>query len=784
VSGEVSFDSDPALGDLQPGDFWTFAARASDGTVQSLMQAPPQGIHHHYARLSVLTLPLSKNQPSDCRTPWPPEEGGGCDCASCVSAESHNNGSWTIQNGIDAVRGKGGGKVCLGPGTYSVASTIMIDADAEGITLCGHGMPVLLPTGATGSILLIQNATEIVVEGIVFVGGNSGGIEIDAPGPASALIGITISDSFFVTVQDCIFGSPSDTVPLSSGIAHSDVVIYSTVQRNFFTNVVVGLKLTNVTGNNDSLAYLVNLVGTVLSQVTITENEMYCNSGALWWQSERFSVSEIRFANNVVQSASGVVISATGFQDDVAVEGNTFVITAAVASDDYPYDAAVVCSCPRTRVTNNEIFGNTSTLTVEAGNGGTIGPGTYVWVVTALDAANRESLVTSFATLTLSANQNAATLSWGTAGYALKYNVYRTQANQDRLLLVDSIDGNTLSFFDTASDTNIGKNLAAPVMQNDGIVLGLPSGTVVMYGSQVTDNRISGLTGAGILALAGATVVETVISRNQLLSLGGSGMALADLAVDIDIVGNSILGAGLNPTANIAGIGLLGVFNANISENRIEVVGPAAAGITVLGIEILLGADVRLAGNHIADIGPVTSSTSFGVYVYTPVASYRLDVVNNEIRRASILPKTLQHPGWLALALLGDTVNVRGNLLESVGQVSGDGIPLGKTLVQASTAYISANGSCLFSDNQCFQDYTSKIARPLVVAIVAKTIIAMGNRIQGPGAKTGQFSMSLEDGSAGKAGMLTAVGNITTAGIGVPDTPLSVPWAPLNIKVN
>jgi hypothetical protein len=38
------------------GDYWNFAARASDGTVEFLDQAPPRGIHHHYARLSVMSL--------------------------------------------------------------------------------------------------------------------------------------------------------------------------------------------------------------------------------------------------------------------------------------------------------------------------------------------------------------------------------------------------------------------------------------------------------------------------------------------------------------------------------------------------------------------------------------------------------------------------------------------------------------------------------------------------------------------------------------------------------
>ena len=38
------------------GDNWVFAARATDGTVEFLAQAPPRGIHHHFARLAVMGL--------------------------------------------------------------------------------------------------------------------------------------------------------------------------------------------------------------------------------------------------------------------------------------------------------------------------------------------------------------------------------------------------------------------------------------------------------------------------------------------------------------------------------------------------------------------------------------------------------------------------------------------------------------------------------------------------------------------------------------------------------
>ncbi len=52
----VAFGLLPNARTFRSGDYWAFAARATDGTVEFLSQAPPRGIHHHYARLAVMSL--------------------------------------------------------------------------------------------------------------------------------------------------------------------------------------------------------------------------------------------------------------------------------------------------------------------------------------------------------------------------------------------------------------------------------------------------------------------------------------------------------------------------------------------------------------------------------------------------------------------------------------------------------------------------------------------------------------------------------------------------------
>ena len=114
----ISFDESPAGGSFQTGDFWTFAARTADGSVETLTKAQPQGIHHHYARLSIVDF--SVPSATDCRTKWPPSSGEecGCCCTCTVGDGVESFGAFTsIQKAIDSLPAAGG-EVCVFPGRY------------------------------------------------------------------------------------------------------------------------------------------------------------------------------------------------------------------------------------------------------------------------------------------------------------------------------------------------------------------------------------------------------------------------------------------------------------------------------------------------------------------------------------------------------------------------------------------------------------------------------------------------------------------------------------------
>lgn len=116
----VSFDVSTVGGGYLTRDFWTFAARTADGSVESLDKAPPRGLHHHYARLSIVSF--SPSSATDCRTPWPGSTGSGSDCGCCctctVGDGVNSVGQYTsINAAIDALPDFGG-EVCILPGRY------------------------------------------------------------------------------------------------------------------------------------------------------------------------------------------------------------------------------------------------------------------------------------------------------------------------------------------------------------------------------------------------------------------------------------------------------------------------------------------------------------------------------------------------------------------------------------------------------------------------------------------------------------------------------------------
>jgi hypothetical protein len=164
----AKFSIAPEGGEFHSGDYWVFAARTIDGLIDELQDAPPRGIHHHYAKLAVATFP---DDIHDCRhlcdpcagTTEPPDDGGGesCSCTVCVTPAKHASGELTLQMAIDQVIQAGGGTVCLEVGTYAVAQPLSV-TNATSLRLVGKGIASRLQ--ATGRILAIETSKNISLE--------------------------------------------------------------------------------------------------------------------------------------------------------------------------------------------------------------------------------------------------------------------------------------------------------------------------------------------------------------------------------------------------------------------------------------------------------------------------------------------------------------------------------------------------------------------------------------------------------------------------------------------
>lgn len=241
----IAWDTD-ASADYHPFDFWTFAARAADGTVEELKQAPPQGDHHHFALLGLVTQ--NSQTVSDLRVLWPPEgEGGeGC-CTIHVTPAQHNGGAFTIQQALDQLRTTGG-TLCLDAGVYRITDSILRMDGARGVTIRGQGAQTILARQVVGpfvteppkdengfdlealkklSLLQITTSLGVTLQDLVFLGSG----DMGALGPFVTLL--RVSTCAGLTIERCTFISTGEKFG-GPGLVVRGVLVGATIRDNVF----------------------------------------------------------------------------------------------------------------------------------------------------------------------------------------------------------------------------------------------------------------------------------------------------------------------------------------------------------------------------------------------------------------------------------------------------------------------------------------------------------------------------------------------------------------------
>ncbi len=113
---------------LHAGDYWVFAARTADGSIETLVDATPRGILHHYARLALVTSGTPPKVLSDCRHFWP---AGCCCCTIEVGDGFTSHGEFNdIAQALDVAAHRVSSltpiRICVLPGVHFLTETVVI----------------------------------------------------------------------------------------------------------------------------------------------------------------------------------------------------------------------------------------------------------------------------------------------------------------------------------------------------------------------------------------------------------------------------------------------------------------------------------------------------------------------------------------------------------------------------------------------------------------------------------------------------------------------------------
>jgi len=321
----VDFSTDGS-GDFHCSDYWLFAARTADGSFDELAEAPPRGIHHHYARLAVVTLP---NPPTDCRTLWPPVAGGeSCDCTVCVHAAEHNAGTATIQQAIDTVRARGGGTICLDVGDYVLPAPLNLH-NVISLRLRGQGWhTVLRPTEAGGAID-ISAAFGAAIENLSIVGA--------ATGEATTAM-INVVNSAEVQLDHVTVVAAAMPGATSVAIGLSGLLLDAAI-RDCALAAEQGIVSMTTEPNPNYL---------LTADLRVTDTLLLCTQQGISLTGTSLHYGELRLADNLVVGCTQSGITATGaalLAASIAIGGNVLHVSG----------AGIVAGSNALRIENNEI---------------------------------------------------------------------------------------------------------------------------------------------------------------------------------------------------------------------------------------------------------------------------------------------------------------------------------------------------------------------------------------------------------------------------------------------
>ena len=302
---EATFTTAPDGGEFRSGDYWIFAARTADASVQELDAAPPRGVHHHYCRLALITLP---DLVIDCRTFWPPSFGGtteSCDCTVCVSAEQHNQGTFTIHQAVDQVR-KTGGTICIGPGIFNLVKKPVHLDGAFGVRIRGQGAATIIIAPRAEAAFIIRQAQWCTLDYLTIHT-----IASTTLGPA-----IRVSNSIGTTIERVIVSPPGEGTGPVAGVLLEPGFLLLTKIRDNFLRAQTGLGFAPK-GDDDSGVLL-------LGSFYCERNLLQCSDTGIRLAGSSYYTSDTVLSSNFIFGTGVAGVSVTGFAfPELEITGNT-----------------------------------------------------------------------------------------------------------------------------------------------------------------------------------------------------------------------------------------------------------------------------------------------------------------------------------------------------------------------------------------------------------------------------------------------------------------------------
>ena len=499
---QITFNTD-AMGIYHVADYWSFAARTADASVETLAGAPPQGIHHHFSRLAILNFPTV----TDCRNLWPPNFGGGdecCECSVCVTAESHNGGTLTIQKAIDQVKTTGG-TVCLGVGNYFLREGVNI-AGAKSLCVRGQGSLTVLAHVGAGSAILIDGSVDVTLEkfSLLAAARTQGNRAIIAAHNTSAL-----------TIQRCGISSVGTSDFAVTAIGLSGVLVDVLLQQNILRAPIGIGRAASVSATGKTNASAANAIALLVADLVVRDNLLECSQRGISFDATSIHAFSTRLEDNLIMACTQAGIVTLGWVAAAA----SLVIS---GNEIHTAGAGVIIGTDDTRVEGNQI------VPTQAGQGTNGILITLGFDKTGLDRCQ----ILNNRMVGLAGN--GIHFAGGIVRSAMIKNNYIEAAGAGGIFMDDKSSGIQLTM-----ENNHLLNIAPLANDAKGMVIGLR--VVNTQRAEIVSNVLAGVgpVAAQSLHRAGIQTVNVASARiksNQVLNLGPAGDFLQD-AVGIECLG-------------------------------------------------------------------------------------------------------------------------------------------------------------------------------------------------------------------------------------------------------